>query len=283
MNKKIKLGETEINEDCKIKITYPIEGRSDLFDGGQLVFLPYKIVEKDGELFISAETTEYGITPRRYNPFDIPDLLFIINKINLDDYDSITDFCDNYGLMSINEDDPNSFYSESLKSFRSKVKGIKDCLKMYREMRLYEDNPQCLVIRQDRFVNRLNQKLKGIVLRIRRSNFGALVPYYFNDSLESVAYFQLYEHIKQGLDLKECLRCGSLFTPRRPKQVFCPPENGEKRSRCGKQYERWGNWARNEVKTGRKTIEEIALMKNRPLSEVEGWIKGHSIKYNEKK
>ena len=298
-----KINEIE-NPSVSFSLGNPVE---EIFDGIQYVCV-YRIqtMKNDGKVYISYEETAWPSSkeaagkppskpklPKSYNAFQ-RDLITPVINIDCDSKESIINFCNEYGLL-------NGAFIQLLEEFTTQVKRIQLCFKRFLDIRenvnreLSED-----VLREYMFswwfvqagispeewlnckdyqkvirmilIHDINQQIKDVQPFLYFEN-GSFVPGYRAKTLISIIYYQLCQKIIQGSGVKKCRKCHRYFFPERANEEYCPkPKFGKfTRSPCENQYNRMKNWARNEVKNGRKTVEQIAILKKLPLEEVQGW------------
>jgi len=233
------------------------------------------------------------------NPFNEENLLTDIANINPLDDESILSFCNRYGLygqsviknefppltanplkVEIKEDVLINTY-ETLDYFVENTNLIQLILEIfYTEIPLLEDafrktNDSKLLDELnelDRAGTRLiNRGLRLVSPQINSGKNREKLPSHRSVSLLGAAYYHLYEAVTKGKQFRNCLKCGSLFIPRTNNAAFCPPLHFGKHSSCQNSYNQMKNRARKDVKSGKKTIEEVAASLGRPLNEVRGW------------
>lgn len=67
-------------------------------------------------------------------------------------------------------------------------------------------------------------------------------------ALIEVIYWHLSRHALQMIGLSRCKGCEHFFPKTHGRQLFCPPENRETESRCGRRYRMWVQRMRERTK-----------------------------------
>ena len=232
------------------------------------------------------------------NPFSEESLLEDIANIKLTDEESILSFCNQYGLYgpTVNRyeippllGDPvkievkeavfgNLF--ERLDYFLENTALLQEIMKIwFKEIPLLEKEYEKT---NDKSKHEEIMQLKRGVLRIVKRALRQVspsvnlrgndcLPAFSTISLLGAAYYKLNEAITGGRRYMYCLQCDSLFFPRKPNAKFCPPLEFGKHSSCQNSYNQMKSRARKTVRSGKKTIEEVAISIGRSLKEVRGW------------
>ena len=140
------------------------------------------------------------------------------------------------------------------------------------------ENEPKLTFAKRQLLTRLNYHQEYVYPCTRLGENGDLIPGHTSRSLLSVIYFQISEMVTKSQPLEKCLKCGSIFTPRKSGSVFCPPEDPTKRSSCENSYNQMVRRAREAILSEQKTIEQICKTTGRSFEEVRGWIENYKGK-----
>ena len=300
MDKKYKFPKIEENEDLIKKAFYPGNVEEEFYEGGKYVLCPYEIegmfivTKWRNSDFIKRNHGASRIRPKTYNPFRQENLLESIDKIDIDNMGTILEFCNQFGLLSVN----GFAQEERIEDFSHEVTTFKKCVEYCWNLKnniegeittdlkseylfnlitsgTLEDNYFSLAEYRLNFM--INSYIKNTYPQIKKSPGGGYIPYYSFDNLISVAYYHLFQIMTRNKQLNKCKNCGSFFVPRRSNSDYCPPPNPGERSVCENRYNQMVSWSRKKILSGEKTLEEVAKMKGRPLEEVRGWIESYKV------
>ncbi|MEM5008356.1 hypothetical protein ABEP42_26610 [Priestia megaterium] len=307
--KKVKPSLVLSDEDLKKITTYPPELQTELFHTSLAVQSPYLLAKINGEQYIVAswiaeykkagkamEDIEWNeVITRHINPFKEENLLDDVAKLNVREIESLLEFCNKYGLMgekinniSIEKSGVDTLgrrilanAKESLSYFVKETLIIQGLITTYHDIiqplnDYYKDTNDTSI---EKTIDEMELKLKqginsklGLVRpAINLEAKGKYLPGYTTSTLLGAIYYQFYEVVTSGKQFKECVNCGSLFIPRKSNAKFCPPFTSGEHSSCQNSYNQMKSRAKKSVRTGKKTIEEVANSLGRPLAEVRGW------------
>ncbi|UII56239.1 hypothetical protein LS684_01755 [Cytobacillus spongiae] len=291
------------NADLKKEKQYPMELVEDIFNVQVRVNDPYTI---NNEVIVS--NLEWGdeemeVTTPNYNPFEVEYLFEKVARVDLTSHKSILKFCNKYGTF--NAIDTMPFYyglrlldckKQPLDEFIYHAKEIKHIMHIYHALiSINEDSLQehAEKIKTDLqeiapYLNpndkdifqlskmwitlKINKETEGVISesgKIGKNN--KIIKIHTSRSIIGVIYHQLLDLVSNEWELKECIKCKSKFVPRTENSRFCPHDEAGKDSLCKTAYNQWIRNARKDYFSGKKTIEQIAKQKKRPLAEVESW------------
>ncbi|WP_404469394.1 hypothetical protein [Sutcliffiella horikoshii] len=291
------------NADLKKEKEYPIEWGEDLFNVQVRVNGPYTIKNEVIVSNLEWGDEEMEETTPNYNPFEVEYLFEKLERVDLTSHKSILKFCNKYGTLNARETMPLYYglrlldcQKQTLDEFIYHAKEIKRIMHIYEaifsknEGRLQEHasmfkadlkkivpylNPNDKDIFQLSkmwITLKINKETEGVISesgKIGKNN--KIIKIHTSRSIIGVIYHQLLNLVSNEWELKECVKCKSKFVPRTENSRFCPPDEAGKDSLCKTAYNQWIRNARKDYFSGKKTMDQIAQQKKRPLAEIEGW------------
>ncbi|MDP9742310.1 UNVERIFIED_ORG: hypothetical protein QFZ59_004140 [Bacillus sp. B2I3] len=306
----------EFLEETIVKVEAPYQ----IIEEGGRRYITASWYVKSGETGLeNREKMLKDIVSREYNPFLEENLYEKVARVNLSDEESILSFCNRYGpIGTIDEKMPMNVAGNTqktiigtgapLEAFIEEARLINSILKHHYDLKsdklrlskevkdkyietiifFYPELNDRLSTGDDKTIVKawimllINRRLPLISPYLKLGNDNSFIQTVTSYSLLGAIYHQLKELVANEHSLKECLFCGSYFTPRRIDATFCPPDIPGDIGSCKNNYNQLKLRARKWYFSGQKSIDEISKFYGKSKQEIQQWMEDYKGKKQRK-